>query len=605
MEANRTIGRTDGATPTSNIGPDVMQGLAPAEVSDVLPLVPGVFVKQYGGLGGLRTVSLRGGSAAQTVVLLEGVRLSSAQHGAVDLSMIPARMVESITVHRGSMSALYGANAINGAVDIQLVRPRETTASMAASLGSFLEQRWTPMVALGSESASVVAALDVASTRGSYPFEAIIDGSSDDVLRLNSDARSTTGAVVARTGASSVFAFARTANRGVPGPVANGAAPLARARLADADVILGLRHTVATIGETQWDVLAGMRYLDQRFSDPDATVMGPRGIDERYLQRDGALSVLTSTTLDGMAIRSRMDLSFADLRGAMLQPEVGPLVQRRSASLAADATVILDSALTALMALRADVISDAGTAVTPLVAVRYGVARPLTLRASWSMGFRPASFNELYYLNYGTADLKPERSSTIQAGVQAEFPWGVQAEVDVYHQSTTNMIVSVPTGPVTTSARNVAMAHAVGVEAGVTVVLPWKGIVASASYTRQSITDQSDRPGIDGTAIPYSPPELFSAALAWQNEFFSTAAQWSYTSFRYAQPGAEFTSLLRPFSLANVSVGAHGAIGALQAHVRLQCDNLFDERYAVVRGFPMPGRMIRIRLDSSWNPTNQ
>jgi outer membrane cobalamin receptor len=149
------------------------------------------------------------------------------------------------------------------------------------------------------------------------------------------------------------------------------------------------------------------------------------------------------------------------------------------------------------------------------------------------------------------------------------------------------------------------MAQAVGVEAGVTVVLPWKGIVASASYTRQSITDQSDRPGIDGTAIPYSPPELFSAALAWQNEFFSTAAQWSYTSFRYAQPGAEFTSLLRPFSLANVSVGAHGAIGALQAHVRLQCDNLFDERYAVVRGFPMPGRMIRIRLDSSWNPTNQ
>ena len=100
-----------------------LASLAPSQARDVLSLVPGVFVRDYGGATALQTVSLRGGSSSQSLVLIDGARFSSAQNGSADISMIPMRYVSAVDVTRGGASALYGANALSGVVAANTAYP--------------------------------------------------------------------------------------------------------------------------------------------------------------------------------------------------------------------------------------------------------------------------------------------------------------------------------------------------------------------------------------------------------------------------------------------------------------------------------------------------
>lgn len=105
--------------------------------SEILSLSPGVFVRDFGGLGQLQTISIRGSSNDQVVVLLDGVRLSSPIGGGIDLSTIPIDYLESIEVIRGGGSALAGSDAIGGIVNLVSKKTDKKFTSATATYGSF------------------------------------------------------------------------------------------------------------------------------------------------------------------------------------------------------------------------------------------------------------------------------------------------------------------------------------------------------------------------------------------------------------------------------------------------------------------------------------
>ena len=89
-----------------------------ATVEEVLDQVPGVRVRRFGGIGSYSTASIRGSKSEQVLILLDGVRLNSAQLGSVDLSTIPLRQVDRIEVLRGGGSARFGSDAESGVISI-------------------------------------------------------------------------------------------------------------------------------------------------------------------------------------------------------------------------------------------------------------------------------------------------------------------------------------------------------------------------------------------------------------------------------------------------------------------------------------------------------
>ena len=88
-------------------------------VSELLEAAPGVTVHALGGPGQTATLSLRGGTADQSLVLLDGIPLQGPGGGAIDLATVPATLLERITVTRGVVGAQFGAGALGGVAELK------------------------------------------------------------------------------------------------------------------------------------------------------------------------------------------------------------------------------------------------------------------------------------------------------------------------------------------------------------------------------------------------------------------------------------------------------------------------------------------------------
>jgi len=105
--------------------------------SEILSFSPGVVVRDFGGFGQLKTLSIRGSSNDQVVILLDGVRINSPLGGGVDLSTIPIDYVERFEIVRGGASALVGSDAIGGVVNIVTKKTDDPFTNLSFTYGSF------------------------------------------------------------------------------------------------------------------------------------------------------------------------------------------------------------------------------------------------------------------------------------------------------------------------------------------------------------------------------------------------------------------------------------------------------------------------------------
>ena len=104
-------------------------------LSEVLSEQSGVQVNQYGGLGHYSTVSIRGSSAEQVSVYVDGVKINSAGSGAVDFSSLPLDQIEKIEIVKGAASSEFGSDALGGAVLIQTKKANAKKRSFEFYLG--------------------------------------------------------------------------------------------------------------------------------------------------------------------------------------------------------------------------------------------------------------------------------------------------------------------------------------------------------------------------------------------------------------------------------------------------------------------------------------
>lgn len=114
------------------IRPDDYKG-EQKDLPDLLKMVPGVHVRELNGKGQYTTVSVRGSTAAQVGVFVDGVLFNLGGDAAADISTIPVHNVERIEVYRGYIPARFGGTFMGGVINIVTKRP--TKANVQASFG--------------------------------------------------------------------------------------------------------------------------------------------------------------------------------------------------------------------------------------------------------------------------------------------------------------------------------------------------------------------------------------------------------------------------------------------------------------------------------------
>ena len=119
ITANRTAeDRKDSTAAVTVFTRADIDRLQPVNVADLLSRVPGVQIQQSGGRGSTTGVFIRGTKTAQTLVLVDGVRVGSASAGGASLQHLNIEQIERVEVLRGARSAIYGSDAIGGVIQV-------------------------------------------------------------------------------------------------------------------------------------------------------------------------------------------------------------------------------------------------------------------------------------------------------------------------------------------------------------------------------------------------------------------------------------------------------------------------------------------------------
>lgn len=140
------------------------------DLPDLLKMVPGVHVREVNGKGQYTVVNVRGSTAAQVGVFVDGVMTNFGGDAAVDISTIPVKNVERIEVYRGYIPARFGGTFIGGVINVVTKKP--TKANISAELGkaSFGGKSASLEVVSPLASGSLLVGLNYEAAKGDFPY---------------------------------------------------------------------------------------------------------------------------------------------------------------------------------------------------------------------------------------------------------------------------------------------------------------------------------------------------------------------------------------------------------------------------------------------------
>ncbi len=270
---------------------------------EVLDQEAGVRVTKLGGPASFSTLSIRGSTSDQVLVVLDGVPINSAAGGPVDLSRIPLGNVERIEIYRGVSPLAFGSSPIGGAVAISTRTPRRRQLAISGGGGSFAAREARLYFAEPGESWEVGFGLFYSGWEGSFPYVndngTRFDASDDRrVLRSNNayDQINLLGKARLHLGERWIVTLMEWffwRDQGVPG-LGQFETKKSRFELFDSLTSLELRGEKLG-GLADWTLQAGFRATQSAFEDPlnEIGLAGNDAKDHSY-----APSISTSATLE-------------------------------------------------------------------------------------------------------------------------------------------------------------------------------------------------------------------------------------------------------------------------------------------------------------------
>jgi vitamin B12 transporter len=503
-------------------------------VSELLLTAPGVSVHPLGGPGQASTLSLRGATADESLILLDGIPLQGPGGGAIDLATLPATLLSRLVIRRGVLGAQLGVGALGGAVELQPKRSTKTELGAQASYGS-----WNTAQIAADGSGKLgggdgLIAIQGDHTDGNFAYARqltpdIPDSPYYGYTRENADA--TRGSLLLRTSQPvgslelDAILLATAGNRGLPGPSSN---PTNLPRQHDEGALAGLRLG-GSAGDAQWSVRAFGRLdriLLRGFQEFGQCIDGTPGCAPNDQRSSGGRVQAQIDAPLGESVRLRAQGEGGEdvVHGA----ETGPHT-RGAASLAVGSDAQILPQLAIHPALRFDQIGS-DTGVSPALTAALKPSLPLELRAGWGLSFRAPTFEELYLQQGGILSnptLRPERAWSLDAGAS----WRTKSlllSAGVFYSHYTDLILYELYPPAAVKPFNSGRAVIAGVELQLTLLLP-HGFVAEASYSYLSATNE--QPGAEnGQPLAYRPPHRLFLRLARTGDRLEGYSELSFQS---------------------------------------------------------------------------
>lgn len=599
------------ATATSVLTKKEISNMNAISSADALKGASGVIVREYGGLGSLQTTSIRGTTSQQNIVLIDGIRYSSSSNDAFDFSLIPAYSLNKIEVMHGALASQYGANALGGAIN--LVTEPSFDAPFAGNafvgIGSFGEKNISTSIKLQTDSGSNLSADAVyRGTNGNFPFEVNEFGKTKTLLRENAQAEQLFGKIIWNKylcGWNFKTSFyAVSSKKGVPGAVVQGNTEMLNSNLHEQDLFGILQLSNNNLLGTNTKLFLTAKQNQMFYNDPDSKLLNNK--ENKFLRSELSCGFQSQYIFDEEILLSvNCENNYSKIAGSFFQAD-STNIYRNNVAVAAKYEQSIPTIKTLVDAgLRADFFAEDETSknqisVNPALGFVFSFSDELKIRSRFSTSFRMPSFTELYYLNFGNKDLKPEKSVSLDAGVVLGNN-NIFSELNFFVINTTDQIISVPKSAVVWSAMNISQTLSRGVEFSVQFanfrLFETADILATINYSLLETVDKTELSRSYNNQIPYTPNELFSIHTTAKIKDFAFSLFGNYQSHRYFLPINLPEYSLGKFFILNATATQSHNLWGFRGSVKLECLNIFNADYVLVKNYPMPKRSFKLGVE--------
>lgn len=634
-------------TPSQQLKGKALQNLNAHSVADAIRYFSGVQIKDYGGVGGVKTIDVRGMGSNHVGVFYDGVELGNAQNGQVDLGKFSLDNMESITLYNGQRSALLqSAKEFSSAGSVYL---RTATPIFSGDKLFNIEARMrtgsfglaNPSVRAEfklSRNVCLTAGAEYTYATGKYKFryrKFFSDGSlawDTTALRQNGDIhalRVEAGVFgVLQRGKWNAKVYYYDSERGIPGAIVNNVWKNSQ-RQWDRNFFVqgGINYKFDCFNGRIYEFQVSGKYARDymHYLNPDTVLMYTDNKfrqDELYLSFANRLTLLpcwdVSLSVDWQwnKLNSTLtDFLYPQRNMMLVALATSWLPQGKSGKWRFQASLLESFIWDKINPLNQASHHKKNHKITPsLVASWSPMEYPqLTLLAFYKKIFRMPTFNDLYYTDIGNANLEPEYATQYNLGGRYSlwFEQGLlqnlQFGADAYFNFVDNKIVAVPKGnsQYRWMMLNIGKVRITGLDfrASLSLLLPGKvNLQGQLNYTYQrakDYSDPSDNTDFAGTykgQIAYIPMHSGSAILqaAWRG--IGVNYSFIYVGERWHNSSNIPANYEQPWYTHDLAVSYSFHIAGGETKVSFELNNLFNQQYEVIQNYPMPGRNWRVIL---------
>lgn len=539
-------------------------------VDEVLRRVAGVSIISHGPLGSSSTVHLRGSTAHQVLVLVDGRPINSPQSGTVDLSRIPVGMIERIEVLKGPASALWGANALAGVINII------TAAGRGSSKSSF-------KIEMGEYNTRIVEFTSQGHIKSlRYFFTA--EKTNSDGYRQNSDydGISFSGRFDYELSPRDYVVIDLAHHNGEIGTPGSLSWLTPRARQNDKQSRFDVQYDKVFSTAADMNVHVYLDNRERKYRDP---VWGSSS-----LHKVNSMGMELQVNQSGFGDRHLFTYGGSLESDQVDSTNFGAKKERSNWAVFAQDIYQVTPSLALTVSGRYDNYSSHGDSFCGRGGWTYSLNSDTKLYASVGNSFRAPTFDDLYWHDdlfqmYGNPDLLPETAWAYEVGIKRYADNANSFTASVFRRDVKNLIDWEPVDPSADYSpwhvANVASARIQGFEASIQHELT-AGLTGSLAYTYLDAKDKETNQPLPYVAsnqghinLTYATPSGFSAS--WQ------------VNVTGERPTDRDT--LPAYTVMNL-VLAQEVKSGWEFHLKVE--NLLDEDYQESAGYPAPPRTVTV-----------
>ena len=599
----------------------------PEDLGVIIQKFSGTTLKSYGGVGGLKTVSVRGLGSQHTTFIVDGFSISNTQTGQINLGQIQTDNVESITLSVGGKNGflLSPSSYINGStVSVYTFENSFSTdpfkMRFSSKVGSFGEIDNYISLKYGKEKIFMSAFGKYRSANGKYPYSIQNGETTYNGIRDNNDlvdwySGFTVGFRLKKEGRLRVICRTNGADQGLPGAIILYNTT-ANQRLSTQASVVNIDYS-QTYKMLFYRLFGSYNHDWLHYTDPYfLNNMG--GISAIYTNNlyQGGISfqrlLRNSSTFFGGLETKYSDLTFSTLNAAAPRRLhtfglIGLNLNRETwkSEVQISAQQIIEE-------------NDQGERgknrlkVNPFLSlekVEFGKWKWI-LKAWYRNSFRMPSFNELYYNGVGNTKLKPEQAHQFSLGISARPLEGdskLNILVNGFANRVENQILAIPTKNLFVwSMQNIGFVNTFGFESRMQINTLHSNRLTTnftLNYTYQYSVDVSDSHSPTYmNQVAYIPKHSGNFDATIQRKKTGIHFSTTLSSLRYSLTENIIANKIDGFAIMDVSLFTQIKLPVKHAlRIQLSVKNIFNSSYAYMRYFVMPGRNYLITLSYAIN----